>query len=165
MPRLPRHGAVEVVVDAPPEAVWAVLADVTRIGEWSHECHHAEWLDGAVAAAPGVRFRGANRAGRMRWARACTLRTVDAPRELAWRTHGPRFLGDSTDWTVRLSPSGSGTLVRQEFVVVTLPRPADHLIATVLPAHRDRLAALREDLVRLGEVAALDLDGARPSSR
>ncbi|MEJ2889282.1 SRPBCC family protein [Actinomycetospora aeridis] len=154
IPRLPRHGAVEVVVDAPPEAVWAVLADVTRIGEWSHECSRAEWLGGATAAAPGVRFRGANEAGRIRWARVCTLRVVDAPRELAWRTHGPRLLGDSTDWTVRLEPAGAATRIRQEFTVVSLPAPVDHLIATVLPAHRDRLPALRGDLERLGEVAA-----------
>ena len=29
-----------------------MLADVTRIGEWSHECQGAEWLDGAATAAP-----------------------------------------------------------------------------------------------------------------
>jgi hypothetical protein len=28
----------EIVIDAPAEAIWAVVADVTRVGEWSAEC-------------------------------------------------------------------------------------------------------------------------------
>jgi hypothetical protein len=104
--RLPQTGAVEVVVDAPPEAVWAVLADVTRIGEWSHECRGAEWLDGASSAAPGVRFRGRNRAGsRVRWARVCVIRAVDPPHELVWETVGPPLMRDASRWRVRLDPS------------------------------------------------------------
>jgi hypothetical protein len=31
------------------EAVWRVVADVTRTGEWSHECLHVSWLGGATA--------------------------------------------------------------------------------------------------------------------
>ncbi|WP_374122038.1 SRPBCC family protein [Frankia sp. AiPa1] len=66
MSRLPRRCEVEVTVAARPEAVWAVLANVTPTGEWSHECHGARWLDGPDRAAPGVRFRG--RRGRLpRW--------------------------------------------------------------------------------------------------
>jgi len=100
--RLPQTGAAEVVVDASPEAVWAVLADVTRIGEWSHECRGAEWLDGAGAAAPGVRFRGRNRAGSLvRWARVCVIRTVDPPRELAWETVGPPLMRGEVAGVVR----------------------------------------------------------------
>jgi hypothetical protein len=47
--RLPRHSRLKISLagtaaahaSAPPEAVWRVLADVTRVGEWSHECHTA----------------------------------------------------------------------------------------------------------------------------
>src|SRR5215472_9553842 len=43
---LPQHsrlkfapaGTASVHASAPPEAVWQVLTDVTRVGEWSHEC-------------------------------------------------------------------------------------------------------------------------------
>jgi uncharacterized protein YndB with AHSA1/START domain len=155
IPRLPRGGSVEVEVDATPEAVWAVLTDITRVGEWSHECRGAEWLDGARVAAPGARFRGRNLVGRAtRWARVCEVRTVDRPREFAWRTFGPRLMGDATEWRVRLEPAGSGTRVRQEFTVVSLPATVDVVIALMIPGHRDRSASLRADLVRLGEVAA-----------
>ena len=54
---------VETTVAAPPEAVWDLLADVTRIGEFSPECKQAEWLDGATGAAVGARFAGYNQKG------------------------------------------------------------------------------------------------------
>jgi uncharacterized protein YndB with AHSA1/START domain len=162
--RLPQSGEVEVVVDAAPEAVWAVLADVTRIGEWSHECRGAEWLDGARAAAPGARFRGRNTAGRgVRWARTCEIRVADAPRELVWRTAGPRLMRDASQWCVRLEPAGSGTRIRQDFRVVTMAAWADLVISFMIPAHLDRAAALRADLERLGEVARVSAGASRTS--
>ena len=33
-------------IAAPPEAVYAAISDVTRMGEWSEECHTCEWHDG-----------------------------------------------------------------------------------------------------------------------
>jgi len=79
-------GDVRVSVAAPVESVWRVVANMTRTGEWSHECHQVRWLGGARAAAPGVRFRGRNRSGWLRWSRTCEVLAVDAPRELVWRT-------------------------------------------------------------------------------
>jgi hypothetical protein len=32
-----------IVVKAPAAAVWDVISDVTRVGEWSGECRHCEW--------------------------------------------------------------------------------------------------------------------------
>ena len=43
--------------------MWAVVRNVIRVGEWSHECVGADWLAGADAPVPGARFRGRNRAG------------------------------------------------------------------------------------------------------
>ena len=135
--------------------MWAVLSDVTRIGEWSHECRGAEWLDGARAAASGVRFRGRNRAGSLvRWARVCVVRTVDAPREFAWETVGPPLMRDASLWRVRLEPVDGGTRIRQEFRILSMAGWADRVVAALLPAHRDRTAALQADLRRLGEVSA-----------
>ena len=133
-----------------------MLADVTRIGEWSHECRGAEWLDGAGAAAPGVRFRGRNRAGSLvRWARVCVIRTVDPPRELAWETVGPPLMRDASLWRVRLEPVAGGTRIRQEFRILSMAAWADRAVAALVPAHRDRTAALHTDLRRLGEVAGV----------
>jgi Polyketide cyclase / dehydrase and lipid transport len=53
-------GAGEVVA-APPELVWDLVADVTRVGQWSPECAGAAWLEEPVRPAPGARFTGHNR--------------------------------------------------------------------------------------------------------
>ena len=65
-------GRVDVEVAAPPEAVWAVLTDPSRIPEWSHECCEVELLDSGPVGL-GSRFRGGNRVGRNRWSRVCTV--------------------------------------------------------------------------------------------
>src|SRR3954466_15495223 len=52
------QGSVTVHMAAPPEKVWDLVSDVTRIGEFSPETFDAEWLDGATGPAVGTRFRG-----------------------------------------------------------------------------------------------------------
>jgi len=154
---LPQVGGAEVVVAARPEQVWAVLSDVTRVGEWSGECRGAGWLDGATAVAPGVRFRGTNRVRWIRWARISSVEHVDPGRELRWLTHGPAPMWDSTEWTVRLDPEGEGTRIRQDFRVVSLPAFWERVFALLIPEHHDRTAGLAADLRRLGDVAARSL--------
>lgn len=48
-------------VNASPEAVWAVVSDVRRIGEFSPECIRVEVVDGPEPPDVGARFRGTNR--------------------------------------------------------------------------------------------------------
>jgi uncharacterized protein YndB with AHSA1/START domain len=154
MGTLPRTGQVEVEVSATPEQVWALLADVTRAGEWSHETQGGEWLDGASGAEPGARFRGRNRNGRTRWSRVCEVVTADAPRAISWRTVASRLYRDSTVWTYELAPTADGCRITQRFEVVRLGPVFDRLFYAAIPAHRDRTAALAEDVRRLGAVAA-----------
>jgi uncharacterized protein YndB with AHSA1/START domain len=146
-------GSQEVLVDATPEQVWAVLAEVTRVAEWSHECQAAEWLDGATAAATGARFRGNNKVGRFGWSRVCTVTGIEPGRLFAYRTNGG-FPPDSTAWTFVLTPEGSGTRVTQSYEILKFPRLMELATVAFVPPHRDRSEALREDLRRLGRVAA-----------
>lgn len=159
--RVARSGHAEVIVDAPLAAVWALVCDVTRTGEWSHECTDVRWLGTQTTAAPGARFRGRNRSGWVRWSRVCEIVTVSHERELAWRTVSTLLYPDSTNWSIRLEPAGQGTRIIQSFQVVRLPRVLDVLFARALPAHQDRAAALRADLGRIGTVAAAESGGAR----
>ena len=146
----------EVTVEAPVEAAWRVIADVTRTGEWSHECRHVAWLDGAVRAAPGVRFRGRNRSRLLRWSRTCEMVAVDPPRRIAWRTIATPMYVDSTEWSVHLEPAATGTRIVQEYRVTRCPRWWEWIAVRLIPAHIDRTAALTEDLRRIGAVAEAD---------
>jgi hemerythrin-like domain-containing protein/uncharacterized protein YndB with AHSA1/START domain len=151
--RVQARGDIAIEVDAPLEAVWGVVRDPTRVGEWSHECVGADYLDGADRAEVGVRFRGRNRQGLFRWGRICEIISVEEPHRLVWRTVPTTFTPDSSVWTIELTPTSAGTRIEQRFEVVKAPPILGVLYATVLPAHRDRTAALEGDLRRLGAIA------------
>jgi len=152
--RIPRTGHVDIVVDAPIDAVWNVVTDVTRVGEWSHECRRVEWLDGATEAAPGVRFRGMNKAGPWTWSRINEVLVVDKPRTFAWRTVPTLLFPDSSEWRFELESVDRGTRITQSFNVIRAPAVLATLYAIIVPNHRDRTTGLTDDLRRLGELAA-----------
>ena len=60
-------GEARIEIEAAPLAVYELVSDVSRMGEWSPECYQCEWLDGATTAEVGARFRGHNRLGKVRW--------------------------------------------------------------------------------------------------
>jgi hemerythrin-like domain-containing protein len=150
--RVQLENHVTVTVEAEIDEVWDVVRDVTRVGEWSHECVGAEWLSGAHASAPGARFRGRNRAGLFRWGRVCEIVSAE-PYELVWITVPSAFYPDSSEWRITLTKVEEGTRISQRFQVIRAPKVLATLYALLIPAHRDRTAALMEDLIRLGTVA------------
>jgi len=162
--RLARTSQVEVDVDAPVDVVWRVVADVTRTGEWSHECHRVTWVDGATSAVRGARFRGGNKAFWWRWSRTSEVVEIEPGRLIAWRTIPTWRFVDSTEWRITLEPVSSGTRIVQTYQVVRCPRWWEWVVLLMVPPHRDRSAALEADLRRLGDVAAADLAGSRPTS-
>jgi hypothetical protein len=151
--RVQKNGRCTVRVDANIDSVWDVVRDVTRVGEWSHECVGATWLGSAEAAVPGARFRGRSRAGMFRWGRVCEVISADHF-QFVWRTVPTALFPDSTEWAIRLRPVADGTEIEQTFRVLRAPKVLDPVYATMIPAHRDRTAALTADLRRLGDVAA-----------
>ena len=154
MSRVQKSSHVEVEVEASIEQVWSVVSDITRVGEWSHECRSASWVGGAGRAVPGARFRGRNRASRLaRWSRTSEVVSVEPRRELVWRTLSTPLFPDSTEWRIRLESRGTGTLITQSFSVLRAPWALDRVYAALIPSHRDRDARLAEDLARLGAAA------------
>lgn len=151
--RLALANRVEVTVPAPITAVWDVMSDVTRVGEWSQECIGAAWVEGCTRAEPGARFRGRNRAGALRWGRLCEIERAE-PYELVWVTIVRRLYRDSSRWRITLTEVAGETQITQEYEMLHAPKILQILFAYLVPAHRDRTAALIGDLTRLGEVAA-----------
>ena len=80
--------------------------------------------------------------------------TVVEPDEIAWRTIRTWRHRDSTEWRFRLTPVEGGTLIQQSFRMLVLGLVTGFVFWLMIPSHRDRIDALRADLVRLGEVAA-----------
>ena len=113
-----------------------------------------EWLDGATAAAPGVRFRGENRAGLFRWRRTNEVIAADPEHRLVWRTVPTLLYPDSTEWRIELEPVDSGTRVVQSFDVLRETKLLSFSYSVLVPSHRPRNnSELGDDLRRLGRVA------------
>jgi uncharacterized protein YndB with AHSA1/START domain len=100
---------VSVHVDAPPEVVYAALSDISRMGEWSPETVHCEWLDGATGPAVGARFKGSNKRGIARWTTKPVVTAADPGREFAFA------IEPDTLWTYRCEPDGTGTRLSESF--------------------------------------------------
>lgn len=144
-----KSACASVHVAAPLDTVWALIADVTRVGEWSIECRRCTWLDGATEPVPGARFRGHNRRNTTMWSRTCVVDKVEPRRRFAWHTVPARLLPDSTAWSLELEPDGTGVRLTESMQVLQIPRAYDVLFALVLPQHRDRSADLEADLLRI----------------
>ena len=111
--------AAEEVVAARPEHVWDLVADVTRVGEWSPECVRGTWLSDPGRPQPGARFIGRNRfPDGFEYEVTCVVTEADRPRAFAWLV-----LDDSGDptrpsssWRYLIDPlPGGGSKVRQRF--------------------------------------------------
>jgi uncharacterized protein YndB with AHSA1/START domain len=106
---------------APPERVWDLVSDVTRIGEFSPETFEAEWLDGATGPAVGSKFRGhvkRNGKGPIYWV-TCTVMVSEPGREFTFGTAGKTE--PLNVWRYRLEPIGDGTDVTESFTLAKKP--------------------------------------------
>jgi uncharacterized protein YndB with AHSA1/START domain len=106
-------GQASVQINASPEKVYDVVSDVRRMGEWSPECHHCEWLDGATGPTVGARFKGSNRNGLIRWSTKPRVLAAEKGREFTFVTDVRGK--DLTKWSYRFEPEGGGTKVTESF--------------------------------------------------
>ena len=152
-------GQVTVHVEAPPDAVYALVADVTRIGEFSPECRGAAWLDGATEARRGARFRVRNVANKVsRWSRRCEVLTADPGREFTFQTVPTALYPDATVWRYRLEPADGGTEVTESYEIVKLPpRWLGALYLRLLPHHADMRPHMQRTLGAVKRTAEADL--------
>lgn len=147
--RLARDCDATVDIDAPIEKVWAVVSDITRVGQWSVECRSCDWIGDDRGPRVGARFRGRNRRNASRWTRTCEVVDVDPPHRFGWRTLPTRLLPDSTEWRFELVGDGDGTRLAESMRIRHLPDRYERLFALMLPQHRDRTADLQADLQRI----------------
>lgn len=100
-----------------PDAVWAVIGDVTRMPEWSAELESVEVLEGDGRSV-GTRFRGNNRTDkRGSWSMTCVIDKYEADRELEFHTENEQ--GEvRTRWWYRVEPTGHGSTVIEGFLRV-----------------------------------------------
>jgi hypothetical protein len=134
--------------------VYALVADVTRIGEFSPECRRAQWQGGASTAVEGAKFRGRNVSKWIRWSRQCEDVTAEPGREFSFRTIPTWLKRDSTLWTYRCSPVANGTEVAESYDITQLPpAPVLAVIRRLLPHHLDMRPQMQRTLEALKHTA------------
>lgn len=115
------RGSVTVHMAVPPDRVWDLVSDVTRIGEFSPETFEAQWVGGATGPEVGARFRGhvkRNGKGPVYWT-TCTVIACEPGREFAFGVGAPgRPLNT---WRYVLQPTPDGTDVTESFELTPLP--------------------------------------------
>ena len=147
-------GDVTIEVGADPITVYGLVADVTRIGEFSPECRNAEWQHGSSTAIAGAKFRGRNVSKWIRWSRQCEVVTSDPGREFSFRTIPTWLKRDSTVWTYRFRAVATGTQVTESYEVVKLPpTPILAVIRRTLPHHLDMRPHMQRTLEALKHTA------------
>jgi uncharacterized protein YndB with AHSA1/START domain len=101
-------------IAAPAEQVWAMVSDVTRMGEWSPETEGGTWLSGATAATPGAKFRGTNRNGKKKWDTVATIVDAEAARLFAFRiAAGPLKVAE---WRYAFESTATGCQVTETWI-------------------------------------------------
>lgn len=101
-------------IAASPEAVWALVTDLERMGEWSPENQGGNWVAPATEAAVGAVFKGSNSNDKRTWTTKVKVLEFDSPHRFSFRLLAGRLGG--CDWVYALEPSELGCLVTESWV-------------------------------------------------
>lgn len=143
-------------IDATPEALYDIVADITRTPELTDDIASCEWLDGATEAVVGARFRAVNHLGRgPDWKNSPVITAADHGQEIAWARTEP-FAG-TVEWRYRFEPEAGGTRVTESYEVTKPLTIVGWFIIGTLYGMKDRQGEMRRSMVatldRLAEVA------------
>ena len=93
------------------DLAYAAIADVTRMGEWSEECHACEWHEGFEGPVVGATFDGHNRNGEHAWTTQGKVIEADPGRAFAFECSMMEF--HYSTWGYRFEPTESGCRVTE----------------------------------------------------
>jgi len=109
-----RHDSVSIDITAPPERVYGLVADITRMGGWSPECYQCTWTKGATGPAVGARFKAKNKGGRgPSWFNTPVVTVADPGEAFAFNRSGPGI--GSYTWRYDLEAIPTGTRLTESF--------------------------------------------------
>ena len=152
----PKRGQASIEIAALPESVYDLVAEITRMGEWSPECYRCEWVGDLHKPVVGARFRGHNRMGLLRWSTTCQIVTADRGREFAFTVMHDKDDRESTRWRYCMSASDTGTLLTESFEFVWCPLPS-RVGELFLPRGRVLRAGVNKTVERIREIAESEL--------
>jgi len=122
----------KITINRPPADVYAIVSDVTRVGELSPVCQSATWDDVAQAGQEGAWFTGHNVVGETSWDTRCKVVASVPGREFTFVNLGWPADVELVRWSYTFEPEAGGTTVSESW--------------QVLPAYPDLLRARDKDV-------------------
>jgi hypothetical protein len=144
-------GEARIEIDAAPLAVYELVSDISRMGQWSPECYRCEWLDGATTAAIGAKFRGHNRLGKVRWTTDAIVTTADPGQEFAFTTLY-KDGREETLWHYKFHHLAAGTEVIESYQFLWCPI-ANRIAELPIPRDKQLRRGIQETLQRIKATA------------
>lgn len=99
-----------ITVQASAEALYDLVSDITRTGEWSPVCTSCWWDDQDSAGQPGAWFTGRNELPHRSWETRSQVVAAERGREFAWVVGG-KFVR----WGFALAPADGGTTLTESW--------------------------------------------------
>lgn len=100
--------AASVFVARPPEVLYAMVSDITRMGQWSPVCRACFWESDARGV--GAWFVGRNERPERTWETRSLVVADEPGREFAWAVYG-----DRARWGYAFRPVEGGTEVTESW--------------------------------------------------
>lgn len=92
-----------IIVNAGADALYDLVTDIARTGEWSPVCRGCHWREGEGLRV-GAWFTGHNEADGRVWDTESQVAVAERGREFSWLVGGT-----FVRWSFRFSPAGEGT--------------------------------------------------------
>jgi uncharacterized protein YndB with AHSA1/START domain len=97
---------ISIVIQAPAQVVYDLVANPMRMADWSPECVRCRWINGATQPGIGARFRGTSRNGRRRWRTTSTIVEMRPAELFSWDV---TYFGQPVArWEYRIEPHADG---------------------------------------------------------
>lgn len=145
------QGSASIEINRDPATVFAAIADVTRMGEWSPECTSGRWVGGATGPAVGAKFEGDNRAviagiPLKKWTTTSEI-TACVPGEIL------EFVAEEyTTWRYELEPAGAGTLVTESYEYADQTGGQKFMYDTLMRRPASMVTGMKKTLERIKRI-------------
>ena len=149
----PLTQSVSIIIERAPEEVYDMVADVTRMGEWSPVCKACWWEEGDGPSVGAV-FAGRNETPERTWEMKNRVVAADRGKEFAWEVQGTH-----ARWGYTFAPVGGGTEVTErwdlpaEGIAFFEERLGDDAPAQIKAREQGAIVGMQQTLAAMKEAA------------
>ncbi|HXW80020.1 MAG TPA: SRPBCC family protein [Acidimicrobiales bacterium] len=143
------------VIDVPPDRLWAMVSDVTRMGEWSPETVKAVWDSRTEGPEIGATFTGTNRHGPKTWKTKAQVIEAEPARKFGFLVKVGGM--PVAEWMYIFEPVPGGCRVTESWSDRRNPvlKAVSRFVTGVHDREPHNRAGMEETLLRLSQVARL----------